>query len=138
MKISELFITFANPIQKRIMLIFDNILFATFIPQILMFLGFVACVSASYLYPPPEPEKETMSEYRPATIVADNVSHSKTFLFTDYDFFANPAVTQADSSDPNIPHISRSVYPLVTTSLSADGSDFLLFTRPPPVFYKLA
>ena len=73
-----------------------------------------------------------------ATIVADNVSHSKTFLFTDYDFFANPAVTPADSSDPNIPHFSRSVYPLVTTSLSADGSDFLFFTRPPPVFYKLA
>ena len=120
------------------MLIFENILFSTFIPQILMFLGFITCVSASYLYPPPESEKEITTEYRPAVTVADNVNHGETFLFTDYDFFANPVATAADSSDPYIPHISRYIYPLVTTSLPSDGTDFPLVTRPPPVFYKLA
>ena len=120
------------------MLIFDNIIFSTFIPQILMFLGFVTCVSASYLYTPPEPEKEITTEYRPAVTVADNVSHGDTFLFTDYQYFANPVATTADSSDPYIPHISRYIYPSVTSSLAFDGADFPLFTRPPPVFYKLA
>ena len=120
------------------MLIFDNIIFSTFIPQILMFLGFVTCVSASYLYPPPEPEKEITTEYRPAVTVADNVSYGETFLFTDYQYFANPVATTADSSDPYIPHISRYIYPLVSSSLTSYGVDFPLVTRPPPVFYKLA
>ena len=103
-----------------------------------MFLGFVTCVSASYLYPPPEPEKEITTESRPAVTVADNVNHGETFLFTDYEYFSNPVATAVDSSDPYIPHISRYNYPLVSFSIISDGTEFPLVTRPPPVFYKLA
>ena len=120
------------------MLIFDNIIFSTFIPQILMLLGFVSCVSAPYFYPAQKSETELRIETKSSDTVEANYCQSTTVQFADYQVFEKDVATSVGFSIPFFNEISRYVYPGFTSFSTLNGIDFPLVTRPPPFFYKFA
>ena len=121
-----------------VMLLFDNIIFSTFIPQILMILGFVSCVTAPYFYPAQQSETELRIETKSAETVTANYSQSTTFRFADYQVFEKDVAASVDLSISFFNEIKRYIYPLIASSSTLTGIGFQLVTRPPPVFYKLA
>ena len=120
------------------MLLFDNIIFSTFIPQILMVLGFVSCVTAPYFYPVQQSETEIRIETKSSETVTANYSQSTTFRFADYQVFEKDVAASVDLSISFFNEIKRYIYPLIASSSTLTGIGFQLVTRPPPVFYKLA
>lgn len=120
------------------MLLFDNIIFSTFIPQILMVLGFVSCVTAPYFYPAQQSETEIRLETKSSEKVTANYSQSTTFRFADYQVFEKDVAASVDLSISFFNEIKRYIYPLIASSSTLTGIGFQLVTRPPPFFYKLA
>lgn len=120
------------------MLIFDNIIFSTFIPQILMLLGFVSCVSAPYFYPAQKSETEFRIETKSSETVEANYCQSTTVQFADYQVFEKVVAASVGLSIPFLNEISRYIYPIIGSSSTLTGIDFPLVTRPPPFFYKLS
>ncbi len=120
------------------MLNFDNIRFSTFIPQILMLLGFVSCVSASYFYPAQKSGTELRLEIKLSETVTANDSQSSTLHFTDYQVSEKAVAASEDLSMPFFNEIRRYIYPIIGSSSTLTGIDFPLVTRPPPFFYMLA
>ena len=121
-----------------VMLLFDNIIFSTFIPQILMVLGFVSCVTAPYFYPAQQSETELRIETKSAETVTANYSQSTTFRLADYQVFEKDVAASVDLSISFFNEIKRYIYPFIASSSTLTGIGFQLVTRPPPVFYKLA
>ena len=121
-----------------VMLLFDNIIFSTFIPQILMVLGFVSCVTAPYFYPVQQSETEIRIETKSSETVTANYSQSTTFRFADYQVFEKDIAASVDLSISFFNEIKRYIYPLIASSSTLTGIGFQLVTRPPPFFYKLA
>ena len=120
------------------MLLFDNIIFSTFIPQILMVLGFVSCVTAPYFYPVQQSETEIRIETKSSETVTANYSQSTTFRFADNQVFEKDVAAYVDLSISFFNEIKRYIYPFIASSSTLTGIGFQLVTRPPPVFYKLA
>ena len=120
------------------MLLFDNIIFSTFIPQILMVLGFVSCVTAPYFYPVQQSETEIRIETKSSETVTANYSQSTTFRFADYQVFEKDVAASVDLSISFFNEIKRYIYPLIASSSTLTGTGFPLVTRPPPFFLQIS
>ncbi len=66
------------------MLIFDNFLFASFIPQILMFLGVISCFTAPYLSSGNASEVEYDSKNDTITINSNTSASEKVYYLSEY------------------------------------------------------
>ena len=117
------------------MFLFDNILFASFIPQILMFLGFISCISAQ-LFSSEKPDKQ---EFTPAIETLTNAeksnqSQSIAYFYHYNEIQENTILTKIPDKlflkegpvvdFPKLTYLFRSIDP-----------SFSIFSRPPPFFF---
>jgi hypothetical protein len=115
-------------------MMFDNILFASFIPQILMVAGYIMCLSASVSSSHASEVKEiTLKEPHQEFVSAENkIEAGNTFQFEDY--FSVSAIIPCEESIKPIYHFPLK-FPLVNlTSCISTGFFTALFCRPPPAF----
>lgn len=117
------------------MLIFDNILFATFIPQILMFLGFMSCViaplfSANHHAEVIFPNEPNLTEH---TI---NIQQEATTVhFFDFHKIQSKTPALNESGNGFISEFIIYRYPEICYHFRSADVSFAHFSRPPP-FYK--
>ncbi len=114
------------------MFLFENILFASFIPQILMFLGLISCFSASLSSTSDaETTKSDFISHESAITYSCEIENSSNiFHFYDYglqDFALN-------NNDNNLTHkeITTIKHPNYLDVLFSANVKFTLFSRPPP------
>ncbi len=113
------------------MLIFDNILFASFIPQILMFLGFISCMTAPYFSSPKEELHEP--ELNEQVIIFQKTeSSNKTAFFGDFSKYDREYSEIPVKTAVFIPWIMvRKEFALFFTE--STGYRYAFLTRPPPI-----
>lgn len=118
------------------MLIFDNILFATFIPQILMFLGFISCVTVPLFSSFGDSQSVFTTETTSTDTLVESSVESPTAHFFDYQDFQK-SISAPDLSGIGLFKDTREfVYPLVTHFRILSRVHFAHFTRPPPFSYN--
>lgn len=118
------------------MLIFDNFLFASFIPQILMFLGVISCFTAPYLSSGKASEVESDSKSIAITTNKNTSASEKVCHFTEYHKQTDAQIDDKSSLNflstfhlkIELPHTVFSYFHISYSSL---------FNRPPP-FSSLA
>ncbi|HOH54946.1 MAG TPA: hypothetical protein PK903_02420 [Paludibacteraceae bacterium] len=115
-------------------MMFDNILFASFIPQILMVVGYVMCLSASVSSSHVSEVKEItpITQHQVFVSTENKIETGNTFQFEDY--FSVSAIIPSEESIKPIYHFPL-IFPLENLT-SCISNDFLaeLFCRPPPAF----
>lgn len=112
------------------MFIFDNFLFASFIPQILMFFGFVHMVVAPHLSSDKSESKEI--EQQESVVVISEQSDASVAQFSDY--FQTDKISHTD--ELKISFIQLLAIRLVTPhklKYPVTGFYTALFSRPPPL-----
>lgn len=118
------------------MLIFDNILFASFIPQILMFVGFVSCVVVPFFSLHSGSEVVFTQENKSMEFTVENSQPQSTIYFFDQqDFKAHAVLSDNDETTPFL-NISAFKYPLICGFSRLKVDNCTLFSRPPPSFYN--
>lgn len=120
-----------NDFQK---IMFDNILFASFIPQILMVVGYIMCLSASVSSSHVSEVKEITPKapYQEFVSAENKIEAGNTFQFEDY--FSISAVIPCEASIKPIYHFPLK-FPLVNlTSYISTGFFAAFLCRPPPAF----
>jgi hypothetical protein len=113
-------------------MMFDNILFASFVPQILMILGYIMCLSAATS----SSHVSGISEITPITqhqvffSTENKIETENTFQFEDY-FFVSAIIPSKESIKPI--YYFPTIIPLVKCN-ACISNGFLaeLFCRPPP------
>ncbi len=121
------------------MLLFDNAIFATFIPQMLMFLGYVSCVVAPFLT---FSTTSNTVENQPETFLAQHIEIDEQFSvsqevaksFHYHDFFQAEVADIITENQTFIPYIKiDSVIPQ-SSGHTNQAFLFTLFSRPPPFY----
>lgn len=113
------------------MLMFENGILATFIPEILMVIGFVLC-----LFTPGFISNNSNSEQAPIVAQVSTFEHKQTasYQLSTYHFQTTPEVVpDVHCSLPRF--IENVIINRFETSFStSDGLSFVDFSRPPPFF----
>jgi len=113
------------------MLMFDNGLFATFIPQILMFLGYVSCLLAPGLF---SHENATISTPVIAQVISADIDQLSVNTVSTYEIhFSAPVIPMKQQALVSFP-CKPEVHFLKFTSTLCAGISFEEFSRPPPSF----
>lgn len=121
------------------MLLFDNAIFATFIPQMLMFLGYVSCVVAPLLT---FSTSDNTAENQPDSFVAQRIEINEQFSvspevaksFHYHDFFQSEVADIITENQTFIPYFKiDSVIPQ-SSGHTNQAFLFTLFSRPPPFY----
>lgn len=114
------------------MLMFDNAIFASFIPQILMLLGYFACLLAPvhHRLEKQEVESAQIIAYTQPTVVDSNqaIAHFQNYT-NQADDICEPQSLSAPPADTSV---------LIFPDLLLETNQGLLsklFSRPPPVIY---
>ncbi len=119
------------------MLIFDNIIFATFIPQILMFLGFASCIIAPFFSALSSHSENVLPNESYALEYAINVPQENSSVhFYDSHDFQPQTIPPTDSKNDVAPEFSACKYPNIHFGFRSAEVNFAYLSRPPP-FYKL-
>jgi hypothetical protein len=121
------------------MLLFDNAIFATFIPQMLMFLGYVSCVVAPFLT---FSTTSNTVENQPETFLAQHIEIDEQFSvspevaksFHYHDFFQAEVADIITENQTFIPYLK--IDSVIPQSSGNTNQVFLftLFSRPPPFY----
>jgi len=113
------------------MFMFDNGLFATFIPQILMFLGYVSCLLAPGLF---NHESATISTQVVTQVVTVNVDPLSVNTASTYEIHFSAPI-EPKIQQPLVNSIIRlEACFFKSSSALTDGISFEGFSRPPPSF----
>jgi len=121
------------------MLLFDNSIFATFIPQMLMFLWYVSCVVAQLLT---FSTYNNTAENQPDSFVAQRIEIDEQFSVSPevaksyhyHDFFQAEVADIITENHTFIPYIKiDSVIPQ-SSGHTNQAFLFTLFSRPPPFY----
>jgi hypothetical protein len=113
------------------MLMFDNGLLATFIPEICMVIAFILCLFTPGFKP-------DSAETRQAPLVAQVSSYehqqTSTYQASAYDF--HTASAEAPDTKSSLSRYIEKVVPVIFEFrfFTSDGLSFVDFSRPPPVF----
>lgn len=117
------------------MFIFDNILFATFIPQILMFLGFISCFTAQLLSSTHQEKQEFSQEVQSIAYVEESKQIHPIAYFYEYGISQNNSMLTNISDKLFLKESPRFDYPKFTFLFQNINISFSLFSRPPPFFF---
>ncbi|MBN2764887.1 MAG: hypothetical protein JXR27_00825 [Paludibacteraceae bacterium] len=121
------------------MLLFDNAIFATFIPQMLMFLGYISCVVAPFLT---FSTSDNTTENQTDSLVAQRIEINEQFSvspevaksFHYHDFFQSEVADIITENQTFIPYFKiDSVIPQ-SSGHTNQAFLFTLFSRPPPFY----
>ena len=115
------------------MLMFDNAIFATFIPQILMVLGFILCIAAPKFTPKTSTNFETFAEVKVIPFLAEikqekNVAHFFQHQITE----KNSKQIKFQEYFSTTPKIIKINYPDLAIRWREIEFISSLFSRPPP------
>lgn len=116
------------------MLIFDNILFATFIPQILMVLGVISCISIQFFNSSDDSKQDPTPV---ASIYIHSVAnHTVPSCFYYFDYQQIKAKSIKSDSDETffLKEIISFIVPRYNYNFNHFKFGFSLFSRPPPLF----
>jgi len=116
------------------MLIFDNILFDTFIPQILMVLGVISCISVQFF----NSSDDSKQNLTPASSIyihsAVNHTAPSCFYYFDYQQIQNKSIKSDSDETFFLKKITSFTFPLYNYNFNYFKFGFSLFSRPPPLF----
>lgn len=117
------------------MFIFDNILFSSFIPQILMFLGIISCFSVSFLSSYHEATKPEIS-YQENSIAyhSEEIHSANVFHFSEYFSVENTATPVEDIKPPIYRVLKKIEFTVLNNFILRKEFKFSQFSRPPPAF----
>lgn len=119
------------------MLIFDNIIFATFIPQILMFLGFMSCVIAPFFSAHHHAEVVFSSEPNLTEHFISIQPEVTAVHFYDFHKVQSETPVLNESGKGFLSEFIIYRYPEICYLFRSADINFAHFSRPPP-FYKIA
>lgn len=114
------------------MLIFDNILFASFIPQILMIIGVISCFSAQLFASVPEIEPEQTPEFQVCSYKSEDKQPQKVFDFYDYPNLQIEGILSKTSDKLFVETTPAYKYPVLTFLFRKLETGYSSFSRPPP------
>lgn len=119
--------------KSQKMLMFDNAIFASLIPQFLMVLGFFSVIIAPSLTSnnKPDTEKEIKIEIVTVSLVNQNLSTS--YRFQDYVDQTQDVISEENIQYLKISIIKEVYIPLFDIQLLENERNFSLFSRPPPI-----
>jgi len=110
---------------------FDNGLFATFIPQILMFLGYVSCLLAPGLF---NHESNPISTPVIAQVISADVDQLSVNTASTYEINFSAAI-EPTKQQPLVSFACKpEIHFLKLSSTLSAGISFQEFSRPPPSF----
>ena len=115
------------------MLIFDNIIFASFIPQFLMFLGFVSCLIVPFFS-----AHQTTEAYLPneANLLEFSVNVEQkisTVHFYDFQDIQSDIILNDDTENPLIFEFYEYRYSKYNDNFRFSEVNYTQFSRPPPL-----
>ena len=113
------------------MLMFQNGLLATFIPEILMVLGYILCL----ITPGLKSDKTEVQHTQLVTRVTySNQNQTTTYQLTSRDFQTTSEFIP--ESNQSLPHLIQQTVIVFSRSLdfTSDGLSYVSFSRPPPSF----
>lgn len=116
------------------MLLFDNILFATLIPQLLMFLGLVTCFTESYLSS--FFEKNIDEKELTITLEYSEKEQNHDVSIIHFDDFT-PEITSilySNLKNNSFEKYKKVFYPNYSQPFHIAKNSYVFFSRPPPVF----
>ena len=116
------------------MFIFENILFATFIPQILMFLGLMSCFFASLFSNSHAEQKESDFIVYKNTITHSSEIENSTEIFHFYDYCLQDFILNNNDNRLTYREIKTIEHPKCLDVLVSFDVKSTLFSRPPPIF----
>ena len=113
------------------MLMFQNGLLATFIPEILMVLGYILCL----ITPGLKSDKTEVQHTQLVTRVTySNQNQTTAYQLTSHDFQTTSEFIP--ESNQSLPHLIQPTTFVFSRSLdfTSDGLSYVSFSRPPPSF----
>lgn len=116
------------------MFIFENILFATFIPQILMFLGLFSCFSASLFSNSHAEQTEFDFVTHESAITHSSEIENSTEIFHFHDYRLQDFIQTNNSNSLTYREIKTIEHPKCLDVLVSFDVKSTLFPRPPPIF----
>lgn len=114
------------------MLIFDNIIFASFIPQILMFLGFVSCVTVPFFSANQSADTYLPSEANSLEFSVNVEQKISTVHFYDFHDIQTVIILNDNAEKPLFFEFSAYKYPKFCDNFRFVEVNFTQFSRPPP------
>ncbi len=112
------------------MLMFESSIFASFIPQIIMVLGYLSCV-----FGPQFLKSTQQAEISPTTIEHVQVESKQIpNSVVEYQFFQDIYVDNQVNNLVSYPEIRQKVFFTLTGNFVSSYFTFQLFSRPPPFF----
>ena len=113
------------------MLMFQNGLLATFIPEILMVLGYVLCIIAPGLKPHISPVDQTAATVQVSTYEPQKQNSAYKVYISDF----QPAEPLVEAKKTPLRFIEKAINITVESHFStSDGLSYVDFSRPPPSF----
>ncbi len=111
---------------------FDNAIFASFIPQILMVLAYISCVIAPNFTKQDNVDVTEASIYEVVVIQSTSNLPSQTISFTEINLISDLYVPKIENRFPNAIYFKK-IFPEVVFDISK-SLKFFSFLRPPPSF----
>ncbi|MFV0390571.1 MAG: hypothetical protein ACK5KP_01595 [Paludibacteraceae bacterium] len=118
------------------MFLFESLIFSTFIPQILMFLGVVSCFSISFFSSSHDADNVELTFHANEIVYTSNEQNqTPTFHFSDYQFFQEEIILP-DTDDFRLFNDFQLIkFPILYPPIFSFESIFSLFSRPPPCIF---
>lgn len=112
------------------MLMFDNAIFASFIPQILMVLAYISCVIAPN-FTKQNKDVDTETATIKVVVVQSTISPpTSTVSFTEIDLITDLFVSKIENLVPKASSYEK-IFPVIVFDIP-DSLKFFFFSRPPP------
>lgn len=114
------------------MLMFDNTIFASLIPQIMMVLGFLSVIIAPSLTSQNKPNTDKEIALEISADSFENHNQSSLVHFRDYLNQDHNVVSTENTQTLKIPFIKEIYIPFFNIQILKSEINFSLFSRPPP------